>query len=221
VQPVARGSDRLTALQLSDGSSLAADAFVFAGGPWLGRLLPDAVGAHVRPSRQEVHFFGTPAGDVRFAEERMPVWLDFGERIFYGIPGNEWRGFKVADDTRGPSFDPTGGERRATEESLRRARARHAERFADLARAPLVETRVCQYENSPDGHYLLGPVPDMENAWLAGGGSGHGFKLGPVVGEHMMQLVLGKAPPLARFRPDRAFPPGADESQLASGKTSG
>src|SRR6185503_16173401 len=59
VKPVARGSsDRLAALALSDGSSLAADAFVFAGGPWLSRLLPDwlggsgANGAHVRPSRQ-------------------------------------------------------------------------------------------------------------------------------------------------------------------------
>jgi glycine/D-amino acid oxidase-like deaminating enzyme len=217
VKPVARSGDRLAALQLSDGSSLAADAFVFAGGPWLGRLLPDAVGAHVRPSRQDVFFFGSPAGDARWREGTMPTWIDFGsERIFYGIPGNERRGFKVADDTRGEVFDPESGERTPAPDALARARALLAERFPDLAHAPLLESRVCQYENSPDGHYLIGPVPGVANAWLAGGGSGHGYKLGPAVGEHLAALVLGKAEAIAMFRPDRMFAPEAGESQLKS-----
>ena len=218
VKPVARASsDRLAALQLSDGSSLAADAFVFAGGPWLGRLLPDAVGGHVRPSRQDVFFFGSPAGDARWSEGTMPTWIDFGsERIFYGIPGNEHRGFKVADDTRGAAFDPESGERTPAADALARARALLAERFPDLAHAPLLESRVCQYENSPDGHYLIGPVPGFANAWLAGGGSGHGYKLGPAVGEHVAKLVLGEAEPIAMFRPDRVFAPEAGESQLKS-----
>jgi glycine/D-amino acid oxidase-like deaminating enzyme len=92
-----------------------------------------------------------------------------------------------------------------------------AERFPDLAGAPLVESRVCQYENSPDGHYLIGPVPGVDNAWLAGGGSGHGYKLGPAVGEHVAALVLGEVKPIAMFRPDRAFAPEVGESQLKSG----
>ena len=112
-RPGAVESGRLAPLALSDGSTLAADAYVFACGPWLGRLLPEAVGARVRPSRQEVFFFGTPAGDPRWSEERLPVWIDFGERVFYGVPGNERRGLKVADDTRGEAFDPDGGERNA------------------------------------------------------------------------------------------------------------
>ena len=235
VRPVARGGNRMTALALSDGSSLAADAFVFAGGPWLGRLLPDWLGgeasgagaaggstgaparAHVRPSRQEVFFFGTPAGDPRWSEGAMPTWIDFGsERIFYGIPGNERRGFKVADDTRGEAFDPDAGERTPAPDALARARALLAERFPDLAHAPLLESRVCQYENSPDGHYLIGAVPGVDNAWLAGGGSGHGYKLGPAVGEHLASLVLGEAEPIPMFRPDRTFAPEAGESQLKS-----
>ena len=217
-RPVGRGtSGRLASLALSDGSSLAADAFVFAGGPWLGRLLPDAVSTRVRPSRQDVFFFGTPAGDPRWSEERMPIWVDFGaERIFYGIPGNERRGFKVADDTRGEAFDPEAGERTPSADALARARALLAERFPDLAKAPLLESRVCQYENSPDGHYLIGAVPGVDNAWLAGGGSGHGYKLGPAVGEHVAKLVLGEAEPIAMFRPDRTFAPEAGESQLKS-----
>ena len=117
-------------------------------------------------------FFGPPAGDPRWGETRVPVWIDFGEHIFYGIPGNEWRGFKVADDTRGPSMDPDTAERTPSAEAVARARALLAERFPDLAHAPLVESRVCQYENSPDGHYLIGPVPGLAHAWMAGGGSG-------------------------------------------------
>jgi len=216
-RPLARGGGRISALALSDGSSLAADAFVFAGGPWLGKLLPDTVAARVRPSRQEVFFFGTPAGDSRWSEEHMPIWIDFGaERIFYGIPGNERRGFKVADDTRGEAFDPDAGERAPSADALDRARALLAERFPDLAKAPLLESRVCQYENSPDGHYLIGPVPGVDNSWLAGGGSGHGYKLGPALGEHVAKLVLGEAEPIAMFRPDRTFAPEAGESQLKS-----
>ena len=217
VRPVVAGPSRLAALALDDGSSLAADAFVFAGGPWLGKLLPDAVGGRVRPSRQDVFFFGTPAGDRRWSEGALPTWVDFGaERIFYGIPGNEHRGFKVADDTRGGDFDPERGERTPSPEALVRARALLAGRFPDLAGAPLVESRVCQYENSPDGHYLVGAVPGVANAWLAGGGSGHGYKLGPALGEHVAALVLGEAEPIAMFRPDRAIAPAAGESQLKS-----
>jgi glycine/D-amino acid oxidase-like deaminating enzyme len=221
VRPTAVGGGRLAAIGLSDGSTLAADAFVFAGGPWLGKLLPGTVAARVRPSRQEVFYFGTPAGDPRWAEGRMPVWIDFGERVVYGIPGNERRGFKVADDTRGPAFDPDGGERTPSAEAVARARALLAERFPDLASAPLLESRVCQYENSPDGHFLVGGVPGVANAWLAGGGSGHGYKLGPAVGEHVAALVLGKAEPIAMFRPDREFPPDANESQLKAGEKPG
>jgi len=221
VRPVTPDGDRVGAVTLSDGSTLQGDAFVFAGGPWMGKLLPGTVGARVRPSRQELHYFGTPAGDSRWDEAKMPVWIDFADHIFYGIPGNEWRGFKVADDTRGESFDPESGERRPTDASLLRARVLLAERFPDLARAPLLLAEVCQDENSPDGHYLLGPVPGVRNAWMAGGGSGHGYKLGPAVGEHMAQLVLGEAEPIAKFRPDRAFPPDANESQLKAGEHPG
>src|SRR5437867_2799873 len=97
----------------------AADRYVFACGPWLGTIFPDVIGDRIRPTRQEVFFFGTPAGDPAFTEDRLPVWIDNGPRVFYGIPGSEWRGFKVADDTHGPEFDPTAGERVPTSKGLR------------------------------------------------------------------------------------------------------
>ena len=173
-----------------------ADAFVFACGPWLGRVFPDLPPNAVAPTRQEVYFFGTPRGSDRYRAGRLPVWIDFGERIFYGIPDTDGRGFKVADDTRGEPFDPTSGDRTPGAEGIARARRLLAERFPELADAPLVETRVCQYENSPDGHLILDRHPRLDNVFIAGGGSGHGFKLGPAVGEMLAQrIVNGKELP--------------------------
>ncbi|MEE8583483.1 MAG: FAD-dependent oxidoreductase [Acidobacteriota bacterium] len=184
---------QLGEVKLEGGRPLRADAFVFACGPWLGRLFPDVLGERIRPTRQPVFYFGTPPGDPSYCEQQFPVWIEFGPRVFYGIPGAEGRGFKWADDTRGPDFDPDQGERLVTLEEIRSARRHLARRFPGLAGAPLLESRVCQYENSPDGHFILDRHPEAENLWLAGGGSGHGFKLGPAVGEHMALRVLGRA----------------------------
>jgi glycine/D-amino acid oxidase-like deaminating enzyme len=189
--PMAGGAMR--AVVLSDGTAVEADAFVFACGPWLGRLFPDVIGERIRATRQEVFFFGTPADDARFSEGRMPVWVDLGPRLIYGIPGGERRGFKVADDTAGPPFDPTSGERLVSPEGLRAAREFLARRFPALAGAPLVESRVCQYESTPDSHFVMDRHPAAANVWLVGGGSGHGFKHGPAVGERVARLVRGEA----------------------------
>ena len=191
--PIAGG--KMAGVALSDGTKLdSADAYVFACGPWLGKLFPDVLGERIRPTRQEVFFFGTPVGDPRFTEESFPVWIDHGERLMYGIPGNQWRGFKVADDTRGAPFDPTSGERVASAEGLQAAREYLGFRFPGLKGAPLLESRVCQYENSPDQQFIVDRYPGVSNAWLVGGGSGHGFKHGPALGELVAANVLGEKP---------------------------
>ncbi len=193
----------LTEVLLDDGSRVEADAFVFACGPWLGSLFPEVIGEWIRPTRQEVYYFGTPAGSQRYAPGRMPVWIDFGERILYGVPDVSGRGFKVADDTRGEPIDPSTAERTATDEGIARARRLLAERFPELAKAPLLSAEVCQYENSPDGHLIIDRHPHANNVWLAGGGSGHGFKLSPAVGEMVAErVILGRELP-ALFRMER------------------
>jgi sarcosine oxidase len=191
-------------LLLSDGSRLAADQFVFACGPWLSQLFPETIGARIRPTKQDVFFFGAPAGDARFAEPKLPVWVDNRDRFIYGIPAADGRGFKVADDTRGPEFDPTSGERVASEAGLKMIRDYIAFRFPAMKGAPLIETRVCQYENSPDNHLIIDRHPKAKNIWLVGGGSGHGFKHGPAVGEIVARLLMEDEDPdplfqLARF----------------------
>lgn len=193
-QPGAIQQGRMQALALSDGSQLAADCFAFAGGPWLGKLFPELLGSLIQPTRQEVFFFGAPAGDARFTEERLPVWIDHTGHPVYGIPGNQWRGFKLADDTHGPAFDPTDGDRTPSAEGIAAARRFLAMRFPVLAGAPLLEARVCPYENTPDQHLIVDRHPQAENAWIVGGGSGHGFKLGPAVGELASRMVVDGRP---------------------------
>jgi glycine/D-amino acid oxidase-like deaminating enzyme len=190
----------LRALALSDGSRVKADCYVFACGPWLGRLFPHAIGDLVQATKQDVFFFGTPAGDDRFSAGRLPVWADHWGRFRYGIPGSGRRGFKIADDTRGAVFDPTDGDRLVSEETLRNIREYVGFRFPALKGAPLVETRVCQYEQTPDSHFIMDRHPLMENVWLVGGVSGHGFKHGPVVGQSMAELLFNSCEPLAIWR---------------------
>jgi sarcosine oxidase len=199
VLPPAINRGGLRTVSLAGGDVLRADRYVFACGPWLGAVFPEVVGHRITPTRQEVYFFGLPPGDRAYDEGECPVWVDNGERFVYGIPGNERRGFKVADDTRGPEVDPTSMERVASADGLARARELLRRRFPGLASAPLVESRVCQYEQSPDGHFILDRHPLTDNVWLAGGGSGHGYKMGPAVGEHVARLVLGAAEPEPKF----------------------
>ncbi|HSS77689.1 MAG TPA: FAD-dependent oxidoreductase [Thermoanaerobaculia bacterium] len=213
--PIAKG--RMERLDLADGSTLAVDLYVFACGPWLGSLFPEVIGERrILPTRQEVFYFGPPAGDLRFQEDACPVWIDLsGEHIYYGIPGNEHRGFKVADDSRGGPFDPTATERTLTPSLLAEVRAAMAHRFPSLAGAPLVESRVCQYESSSDGHLLFDRHPDAANVWFLGGGSGHGFKLGPALGEYAAETILTDRSPLPTFALDRpTFDQGGVRTQF-------
>ena len=188
-------ANRMQGINIGTSEVLTADYYVFALGPWLGKIFPFLTSI-ITPTRQEVFFFGTPAGDVRFTEAQLPTWIDGGKSPFFGVPGNHWRGFKIADDTRGPVIDPTTVERQISEEKLASARAYLRMRFPALANAPLVESRVCQYENSTDHNFILDRQPDAGNVWIVGGSSGHGFKHGPVMGEMVADAVLDlKQPP--------------------------
>ena len=189
-------SGKLRAVATSAGDSIAADAFVFACGPWLGKVFPDLLGNRIFITRQDVLFFGIPAGDQRFAPPRMPVWIDFSDtRGMYGFPDLDTRGFKVAFDLHGPAFDPDSSNRIVTPDKIAAAQAYAAERFPALATSPIVDSRVCQYENTSNGDFLIDRHPAFENVWIAGGGSGHGFKHGPAIGEYVAARVTGASEP--------------------------
>jgi glycine/D-amino acid oxidase-like deaminating enzyme len=130
----------------------------------------------------------------------MAGWADFnGGDMYYGLPNLEGRGFKIAHDAHGPAFDPDNGDRRMSERGMTTLRAFLARRFPSLAARPFTEFRVCQYENSSNGDFLIDRHPTLEGAYLLGGGSGHGFKHGPEVGRAMAELVVHGTTPHARF----------------------
>lgn len=183
----------LPAVRTASGDAVEAEQFVFACGPWLDRVCPDAMAGRLFVTRQEVVFFEAERADTG----RLPVWFDLP---FYGFPSLEGRGFKVADDTHGPAADVTTMDREhVSAETVDRARALLARRFPSLADRPVRDSRVCQYANSSNGDFVIDRHPGLENAWLAGGGSGHGFKHGPAVGAHVAGLVLGTAELIGRF----------------------
>ena len=192
------GSRQLDAVQSVAGDAFSAGQFVFACGPWLPKLFPDLLGDRIFPTRQEVFFFGVPPGDSRFAPPTLPTWL-FQDDQFYGMPDIEGRGFKIAWDGHGERIDPDTQSRVVTPKMTQIVRDYVARRFPALRDAPVVETRVCQYENTSNGDFLIDRHPGFENVWLVGGGSGHGFNHGPAVGEYVAARLLDGTSPEPRF----------------------
>lgn len=197
IQPVAE-SGTLREIKTNNGETIFASRYVFACGTWLGKVFPEILGTRIFPTRQEVFFFGIPAGDARFAAPALPTWL-FQEDQVYGMPDIESRGLKIAFDHHGEAADPETQSRFASAEAAAQASRYVAHRFPALRDAPIVESRVCQYENTSSGDFLIDRHPSLENVWFAGGGSGHGFKHGPALGEYVAGQILDNTPPEPRF----------------------
>src|SRR6266851_6397902 len=195
------GLGRVQHVATNHGENIAAGQFVFACGAWLGKVFPDVLGSRIFPSRQEVFFFGVPAGDARFAPPALPTFL-FQADESYGMPDLEARGLKIALDRHGERTDPDTQSRIVSASAIEEIRNYVARRFPALKDASIVETRVCQYENTSNGDFLIDRHPEMENVWFAGGGSGHGFKHGPAAGEYVAGQLLEDAPAEPRFSLD-------------------
>ena len=183
------GASKLREVTTQRGLRINAETFVFACGPWLPKVFPDLLEGRIHPTRQEVFFFGAKPGDNRFAPPLMPTWIDFGAQV-YGLPDLENRGFKVALDRHGAGIDPDTSERNMSPELLKEVREFLARRFPAMKDAPLLEARVCQYENTSTGDFLIDRHPSFDNVWLVGGGSGHGFKHGPALGEYVAARII-------------------------------
>jgi sarcosine oxidase len=193
-----QGKGAISSVRTSSGDEIQATNFVFACGAWLGKIFPEMLGNRIFPSRQEVFFFGVPAGDARFAPPALPTWL-FQEDEIYGMPDLESRGLKIALDRHGERADPDTQSRLPSAEGAEEARRFVEQRFPALRGAPIVESRVCQYENTWNGDFLIDRHPEMDNVWFVGGGSGHGFKHGPAVGDYVAGRILDGAPEEKRF----------------------
>jgi monomeric sarcosine oxidase len=197
-----RGNDAIENIAGSLGEQFAAKQFVFACGAWLAKLFPEILGDRIFPTRQSVFYFGIPGGDQRFSPPALPTWLIKNDEC-YGMPDLESRGLKIALDKHGERVDPDTQSRMVTRGEVDEIRRYVAYRFPALADTPIVETRVCQYENTSNGDFLIDRHPTLNNVWFAGGGSGHGFKHGPAVGEYITSRLLDESEPENRFLFDK------------------
>ena len=187
--PGRRAGNTLQDLVLSNGQTISAGTFVFACGPWLPKVLPEPMRDRLITPRRVTFWYGVPAADARFTYPNCPSW---SVRGVYGFPSIEGRGFKVATSFDNVPFDPDTDERVVTPEEIRRARAFVSEAFPALADQPVLESRVCLYETSVDAHFIVDRHPDMGNVWIVGGGSGHGYKHGIMLGDYVARRVTGR-----------------------------
>jgi glycine/D-amino acid oxidase-like deaminating enzyme len=179
---------------LGDGRRLFADRVVWACGAWLPALFGAL--ADLRITQQDVFYFGA---DAAWRTPGVPTWVDY-DAAAYGVGDVDGRGVKVCSDREGPAGFDVDGDRVPLAEHEHRARQILARHFPALASAPLVGTRVCQYELTADTRFLIAPHPDHDGrVWLLGGGSGHGFKHGPALAERVERWLSGAEPPDPRF----------------------
>lgn len=188
-------SGRCTAITLGDGSTIEADHFLFAGGPWLVRLFPEVTKA-LKVTRQVIFFFAPPPDADDLMENKLPVWFNkdaAGTVNLYGIPGHEHRGFKAASELTDVITDKFDTYNRYYKpEELDFVQRVMVNRFPKMAGRPLIEHRVCQYTETPDKDFVLDHHPQASNLWLMGGGSGHGYKMGASFGEMAAQTIAGE-----------------------------
>ena len=200
VVPPRESEASLEHVMLASGERIGGDRFVFAAGPWLPKLFPDAIGARILPTRQELFYFEAPAGSGSYLPGALPGWADFnGGDMYYGFADIAGGGVKFAHDVHGPGVDPDTQDREPSEAAIAEIVAFRDRRFPGLRGSPMVGAEVCQYENSSNGDFLIDFHPNMTNVLIVGGGSGHGFKHGPEVGRYTASLLFGDSAAEPRF----------------------
>jgi glycine/D-amino acid oxidase-like deaminating enzyme len=175
------------------------DALVICAGAWLGRLMPEL---HDRLSvtRQQMLML-RPDDQTRYAYPAMPVWgVDPDGDGWYGFPLLAEGVVKIAHEPLGDEVDPDS-DRAGTVEFRHAALAFLRRRIPGLAEATVTEGRSCLYTSTADDHFIVDLAPAQRRTYVAGGGSGHGFKFGGSIGTITADMVENKANPLGdRFR---------------------
>ena len=177
-------------VRLDGGEVLEAGLFVIAVGPWFAKFLPELMGRRFNASAMgHVYYFATPPGDESFRYPNLPSYNVPGVTGWPALP-DDARGFRVrTGGSRGE--DPDTSVRTIPPEAHERPRQVLASYFPALAQNPINETRACHYSRVVGGNFLIDRHPELDNAWLAGGGSAESFKQGPVLGRYIAGRIFG------------------------------
>jgi D-amino-acid dehydrogenase len=178
-------AERVTGVNV-DGTSIAADAVVVAGGAWSHALVaPLDIALPVSPQRGQLLHLELPEPSTG----GWPMVVGFSTSYLLGFPN----GRIVAGATResDAGFDcraTAGGVHTVLDNALRLA--------PGLAHAALKEIRVGFRPSSADGKPILGASARYPNLYFATGHGGYGLEVGPYSGALVADLVLGEAPPI-------------------------
>ena len=196
--------DRVRGIVLEDGQRMSGDAVVFAVGAWTPYSLPFTRGFFRATGHPVFHL--KPRDMSLFVPERFPIFgADISTTGFYGFPLSREGVVKIANHGPGREMSPESNERAVTPNEENSMREFVSETFPALGDAPIVNTRICLYSDTHDGHFWIAPDPERRGLVLATGDCGHGFKFAPLLGEIIADAVENKDNPLLqkfRWRPE-------------------
>jgi sarcosine oxidase len=159
-----------------------------ASGPWTRNLL-SFLAEKLTTTRQEVVYFEPVISKADFEVGRFPIFLELGTG-FYGFPIHHRGAIKIANHHKGEPAEPSATETEAGDNFIKRCRDFFSEFIPALSDARVLETRACFYNNTPDDDFIIDWHPEIENALIVSGFSGHGFKFGPSVGRISADLLI-------------------------------
>ena len=179
--------------------SFSAGKLIVTAGSWARTLLQQTgLDLPLVPLRCQLNFMA-PANMEIHEAENCPVWIAHVSSLFpetvYGIPSHNGSGFKIAFHG-GPAvahpsaIDYTPDERNV--EALRPFMRAHIPGIAD---APVRESRICLYTQSPDEHFIVDNHPEHKHVVIGAGFSGHGFKFSTMIGKMLTDLALEGSTP--------------------------
>lgn len=206
---------RITGVRTQEGAAFSARYVVVAAGAWTPYLVPE-LAPYIRASGHPVFHLKT-AEPVLFSPPHFTVFTaDVTQTGWYGFPYHPGQGVvKIANHGVGLPLHPTNDRRVVTDTDIRQLRNFLADSFSTLQDAPIVYTRRCLYCDTLDEHFWIDRHPTRPGLTVAAGGSGHGFKFGPILGALIADAVEGRPNPwLPRFR-WRALPPETEGEEAA------
>ncbi len=187
--------------KVSDGAhDFYADRLVLCVGGWLAAYLNNAAGVALR--RHSLHWF---AHDDAMAFTPFIAALHDASWI-YALPGVDGASIKVANHFGGQAL--AAPEERDAVDAMAILQS-----FEPEVRALMPDigahrqSKNCLYTMTPDEDFLIGPHPNDDAMFIAGGMSGHGFKFAPAIGELAAQWLTGDETVIdpAMFSPSRLF----------------
>ncbi len=180
---------------ISTDTTVLAEKLIVTAGAWASRILAD-LGLPLQVEHKVLAWV-RPLDWRLFEPGIFPVFA-FGDNFFYGFPGIDSYGVKLAVHWAPgkPESDPTAPVREATLddaiEPLRIAASLLPQLAGPMPEALERVTKVksCLYTNSHDGNFFLDRHPNLPNLFFAAGFSGHGFKFAPAIGEAMADMAI-------------------------------